>query len=109
MQRRRYAPALLAAQGSPPAPQQRHLLAVLHHTPLAEAFQHSVNVVARPFADTGNDECPCRDLAQFLAVQDGTAAELPRQQWQGRVIGGLAALSRSGCGRDLTRPEHTAM
>ena len=94
MQRRRDTPALLAAQGSPPAPQQRHLLAVLYHAPLAEAFQHSVDVVAGSLADAGHDQCPRRDLAQFPAVQHGTAAELPLEQWQGRAIGGLAALFR---------------
>ena len=94
MQRRRDAPALLAAQRCPPAPQQRHLLAVLHHAPLAEAFDHGVDVIAGPLADAGDDQCPRRDLAQFLAVQYGTAAELALEQWQGRAIGGLMALVR---------------
>ena len=94
MQRRRDAPALLAAQRRPPAPQQRHLLAVLHHSPLAEAFHHGVDVIAGPLADAGNDQCPGRDLAQFLAVQHGTAAELALEQWQSRAIGGLVALFR---------------
>jgi hypothetical protein len=84
-------------------------LAVLHHTPLAEAFDHGVDVVAGVLADAGDDQGPRRDLARFLAVQYSTAAQLPRQQWHGRVIGGLVALFRTGCGRDLIRPEHTAM
>ena len=109
MQRRRDVPALLAAQGCPPAPQQCHLLAVLHHTLLAERFDHGVDVVAWVLADTGDDQGPRRDLAQFLAVQYRTAAQLPFEQWQGRGIGRLVALFRTGCGRDLIRPQHAAM
>ena len=76
MQRRRHIPALLAAQRRPPAPQQRHLLPVLHHAALAEGCHRSLDVVAGVLADAGNDQCPCGDLAQFLSVQYGTAAQL---------------------------------
>ena len=31
------------------------------------------------------------------------------EQWQGRAIGGLVALFRRRCGRDLIRPQHAAM
>ena len=57
--------------------------AVLHHTTLAEAVDHGVDVIAGPFADTGDDQCPRRDLAQFLAVQYGTAARAPLRAMAG--------------------------
>ena len=87
-----YIPALLAARKVSPAPHQRHLLAVLGHAPLAEGFDHGVDVIAGLPADAGNDQCPRRDLSQLLAVQYGTAPKLPFEQWQSRPIG---ALSRS--------------
>ncbi len=53
---------------------------------LAETFHHGVDVVAGAFADAGDDQCPRRDLAQFLAVQHGAAAQLTLEQWRGRPI-----------------------
>ena len=79
------------------------------YAPLAEAFDHGVDVVARPLADAGDNQCPCRDLAQFLAVQYGTTAEFalramakPRDR---RPRGAV----RQPVRHDLIRPQHAAM
>jgi hypothetical protein len=60
-----HTPALLAAQPHPPAPQQRHLSAVLHHPLLAEGLQHRIDVVAGLVADPRHDQGAGRGLAQF--------------------------------------------